>query len=273
MNVGMILGRKQSYTNEKKDFTTADVVLEGSNIAGTMYMGPKSYDGLKAIGHHYEKIVNFGFFGIFSKWLFIALKWLNGLIGNYGWSIILLTILIRLLIYPVSHAGLKSMKEMQRVQPKMKEIQAKYKKYGNDLSKKQEMNKEIQELYKKEGVNPLGGCLPMLLQMPIFFAFWSLLLNVIELRHAGFMFWIHDLSAFDPYYVLPVLMGITQLISQVITPSTGDANQRRMMYLLPIVFTVFLAKAPSGLIVYWTTNNLFQIVQQFLINRSLKEAA
>ncbi|NOY22723.1 MAG: membrane protein insertase YidC, partial [Acidobacteria bacterium] len=117
-----------------------------------------------------------------------------------------------------------------------------------------------------------GGCLPMILQMPIFFAFWSLLLNVIELRHAPFMFWIKDLSAYDPYYVLPVLMGVSQLISQMITPSTGDANQKKMMYALPIVFTVVLATAPSGLIVYWTTNNLFQIVQQILVNRSMKEA-
>ncbi len=267
-----IIGGKQSYRLEKKDIEVSDILLVGNSIEGTLFLGPKDYDVMKTLGNHYEEIVNFGFFGIFAKWLFFALRWINGWIHNYGWSIILLTILIRLLIFPISQSGLKSMKEMQRVQPKMKEIQAKYKKYGKDLTKKQEMNREIQDLYKKEGVSPLGGCLPMVLQMPIFFAFWSLLLNVIELRQAPFMFWIKDLSAFDPYYVLPVLMGVSQLISQIITPSTGDANQKKMMYALPIVFTVVLATAPSGLIVYWTTNNLFQIVQQMLVNRSMKEA-
>ncbi|RLE24020.1 MAG: hypothetical protein DRJ08_01600 [Acidobacteria bacterium] len=267
-----ILGAIKSYKGKKKDLLLSDVLLVGNQISGTIFLGPKDYDVLKKLGHHYAKIVNFGFFGVFAKWLFFALRWINGLVHNYGWSIILLTILIRLLIFPVSQAGLRSMKDMQRVQPKMKEIQAKYKKFGKDLTKKQEMNREIQELYKKEGVSPLGGCLPMILQMPIFFAFWSLLLNVIELRHAPFMFWIQDLSAYDPYYVLPVLMGVTQLISQMITPSTGDANQKKMMYALPVVFTVVLATAPSGLIVYWTTNNLFQIVQQMLVNRSMKEA-
>ncbi|MCK5879268.1 MAG: membrane protein insertase YidC [Holophagae bacterium] len=267
-----IIGGKQSYRLEKKDIEVSDILLVGNSIEGTLFLGPKDYDVMKTLGNHYEEIVNFGFFGIFAKWLFFALRWINGWIHNYGWSIILLTILIRLLIFPISQSGLKSMKDMQRVQPKMKEIQAKYKKYGKDLTKKQEMNREIQDLYKKEGVSPLGGCLPMVLQMPIFFAFWSLLLNVIELRQAPFMFWIKDLSAFDPYYVLPVLMGVSQLISQIITPSTGDANQKKMMYALPIVFTVVLATAPSGLIVYWTTNNLFQIVQQMLVNRSMKEA-
>lgn len=267
-----IIGAKKSYKEEKKEIEVSDIILVGKSIEGTLFLGPKDYDVMKDLGNNYEKIVNFGFFGVFAKWLFFALRWINGWIHNYGWSIILLTILIRLLIFPVSQAGLKSMKDMQRVQPRMKEIQAKYKKYGKDLTKKQEMNREIQDLYKKEGVSPLGGCLPMILQMPIFFAFWSLLLNVIELRQAPFMFWIKDLSAYDPYYVLPVLMGVSQLISQIITPSTGDANQKRMMYALPIVFTVVLATAPSGLIVYWTTNNLFQIVQQMLVNRSMKEA-
>ncbi len=267
-----IFGKTQSYKGEKKDLKLSDVLVSGQQIQGTVFLGPKDYDLLKKLGHHFDKIVNFGFFGVFAKWLFFALRWINGWVHNYGWSIILLTILIRLLIFPISQAGLKSMKDMQRVQPKMKAIQEKYKKYGKDLTKKQEMNREIQELYKKEGVSPLGGCLPMILQMPIFFAFWSLLLNVIELRHAPFLFWIRDLSAYDPYYVLPVLMGLTQLISQMITPSTGDANQKKMMYALPIVFTVVLATAPSGLIVYWTTNNLFQIVQQALVNKSMKEA-
>ncbi len=267
-----ILGFHQSYKGKEKNLLLSDLLITGKNIVGTIFIGPKDYDVLKKLGHGYDKIVNFGFFGVFAKWLFFALRWINGWVHNYGWTIILLTISIRLLIFPISQAGLRSMKDMQRVQPKMKEIQAKYKKYGKDLTKKQEMNREIQELYKKEGVSPLGGCLPMVLQIPIFFAFWSLLLNVIELRQASFIFWIKDLSAYDPYYVLPILMGVSQLISQMITPSTGDATQKKMMYALPVVFTVLLATAPSGLIVYWTTNNIFQIVQQMLVNRSMNEA-
>ncbi|NOZ13854.1 MAG: membrane protein insertase YidC, partial [Acidobacteria bacterium] len=267
-----IIGLHQSYKGEKKDLLLSDLVIVGKSFSGTVFIGPKDYEILKKLGHNYDKIVNFGFFGLFAKWLFFALRWINGWVHNYGWTIILLTIFIRLLIFPISQAGLRSMKDMQRVQPKMKEIQAKYKKYGKDLTKKQEMNREIKELYKKEGVSPLGGCLPMVLQIPIFFIFWSVLLNVIDLRQAPFIFWIKDLSTYDPYYVLPVLMGVSQLVSQMITPATGDETHKKMMYALPIVFTVLLATAPSGLIVYWTTNNIFQIVQQMLVNRSMKEA-
>ena len=265
---------RREYTDGEKQIGLSSVLVGGANtISGKLYLGPKHYDSMKALGQGLEKIVNFGFFGVFAKWLFFGLKAVNNWVGNYGWTIVLLTILIRILLFPLNQASLKSTRKMQTVQPKIKAIQQKYKKYGSDMTMKQKMNQEIAELYKKEGVNPLGGCLPMLLQMPIFFAFWSLLLNAIELRHAPFMLWIRDLSAHDPYYVLPILMGLSQLISQIITPSTGDPNQKRMMYLLPIVFTVILAYAPSGLILYWTTNNIFQILQQLLINRKMAAAA
>ena len=260
--------KRRRYMEEDKELGLSSVLISaGDSISGRAYLGPKHYDSMKELGDGLESIVNFGFFGIFAKWLFFGLKAVNNWVGNYGWTIVLLTVVIRILLFPLNQASLKSTRKMQTVQPKIKAIQQKYKKYGNDMSMKQKMNQEIAELYKKEGVNPLGGCLPMLLQMPIFFAFWSLLLNAIELRHAPFMLWIRDLSAHDPYYVLPILMGLSQLISQIITPSTGDVNQKRMMYMLPIVFTVILAYAPSGLILYWTTNNLFQIGQQLLINR------
>ncbi len=267
-------GHTRTYKSDGDEFKLATLLITMSDSwQGDLYFGPKNYDEMKALGLGYERIVNFGFFGIFAKWMFLALKAINGWVGNYGWSIILLTVLIRIFLFPLNQASLKSTKKMQGIQPKIKEIQAKYKKYGNDMSMKQKQNQEIAELYKKEGVNPLGGCLPMLLQMPIFFAFWSLLLNAIELRHAPFLGWIQDLSAHDPYFVLPIMMGLSQLISQVITPATGDANQRRMMYLLPIVFTVILAYAPSGLILYWTTNNIFQILQQLLLNRKMPATA
>jgi len=265
--------RVHSYHDGEKPYQLAEAAIQvPASGAVRVYMGPKRYHELKALGNHYEKIVDFGFFGVFAKWLFFALKWMNNWIGNFGWTIVVLTLLMRILLFPLNQAGLKSMKKMQTIQPKIKAIQEKYKKFGSDMAMKQKMNQEMQELYKSEGVNPLGGCLPMLLQMPIFFAFWSLLLNAIELRHAPFMLWIQDLSAHDPYFVLPVLMGATQLVSQVITPSTGDKNQKRMMYVLPIVFTVVLAYAPSGLIVYWTTNNIAQIFQQILINRATEAA-
>ena len=266
--------KRREYQSGEDHFGLSSVLVGGaSTITGTAYLGPKHYDSMKDLGNGLEKIVNFGFFGIFAKWLFFGLKGMNKWVGNYGWTIVLLTVLIRLFLFPLNQASLKSTRKMQTVQPKIKAIQQKYKKYGNDMTMKQKMNQEIAELYKKEGVNPLGGCLPMLLQMPIFFAFWSLLLNAIELRHAPFMLWIQDLSAHDPYYVLPVLMGLSQLVSQIITPTGGDPNQKRMMYMLPIVFTVILAYAPSGLILYWTTNNIFQILQQVLINRKATAAA
>lgn len=267
-------GGTRSYTSNGDEFLLATMLIDmADEWQGNLYFGPKHFDDLKALGLGYEKIVNFGFFGIFAKWMFLALKTMNKWVGNFGWSIVLLTILIRIFLFPLNQASLKSTKKMQAIQPKIKEIQAKYKKYGNDMSMKQKQNQEIAALYKEEGVNPLGGCLPMLLQMPIFFAFWSLLLNAIELRHAPFLGWIQDLSTHDPYFVLPIMMGLTQLISQVITPATGDPNQKRMMYLLPVVFTVILAYAPSGLILYWTTNNIFQILQQLLLNRKMPAAA
>jgi len=262
----------KKYSEGEDEYSLSDLIFKapkGQNFS--VFIGPKQYEVLKSFGRGYEKTVNFGFFGLFGKWLFFFLRWLNGFVHNYGWSIVIMTIIIRALLFPLNQMSMKSMKKMGELQPKIKEIQAKYKKYGSDNTMKMKMNQEIAELYKKEGVNPAGGCLPMLVQMPVFFAIWGVLLSLIDLQNAPFIFWITDLSSKDPYYVLPVLMGVTQFISQLITPTTGDKNQKMMMYAMPVVITAMLANAPSGLMVYWTTNNLFQVVQQLIINYQSKK--
>jgi YidC/Oxa1 family membrane protein insertase len=262
----------QKYFEGEHEFSLSDLIFKAPNgQVFSIFMGPKQYEVLKSFNRGYEKTVDFGFFGLFGKWLFFFLRWINGFVHNYGWSIVIMTIIIRAFLFPLNQMSMKSMKRMGELQPKIKEIQAKYKKYGSDNTMKMKMNQEIAELYKKEGVNPAGGCLPMLVQMPVFFAIWGVLLSLIDLQNAPFIFWITDLSSKDPYYVLPVLMGATQFISQLITPTTGDKNQKMMMYAMPVVITVMLANAPSGLMVYWTTNNLFQVVQQLIINYQSKK--
>ncbi|BBB33484.1 preprotein translocase subunit YidC [Thermotomaculum hydrothermale] len=263
-----------SYKEGDKTYSVCSLKasLKGS-FKGKFYLGPKEYERLGALGKSYKELVNFGWFGAFGKWLFILLKWINKFVGNWGWSIVIFTILVRIVLFPLNSAGLKSAQKMKDLQPKVKAIQEKYKKYGNDMTMKAKMNQELQELYKKEGVNPLGGCLPMLIQIPIFFAIYSLLLNIIDLRMAPWIGWIKDLSAHDPYFVLPIAMGVTQLIVQLLTPATGDKNQQRMMLIMPIVITFVLIYAPSGLLLYWTTNNIFQIFQQLILNKQMKMAA
>ncbi len=263
-----------NYKEGKKEYSVCSLSASlKKKLSGQFYLGPKEYERLGELGQSYKELVNFGWFGAFGKWLFILLKWLNRFVGNWGWSIVIFTILVRIVLFPLNSAGLKSAQKMKDLQPKVKAIQEKYKKYGNDMTMKAKMNQELQELYKKEGVNPLGGCLPMLVQIPIFFAIYSLLLNIIDLRMAPWILWIKDLSAYDPYFVLPIAMGVTQLIVQLLTPATGDKNQQRMMLIMPIVITFVLIYAPSGLLLYWTTNNIFQIFQQVILNKQMKIAA
>ncbi len=249
-----------------------------------LYAGPKEYDSLKALHVGLENIIDFGFFSIIALPLFWILKLFYKLIGNYGWSIVLLTTLVRIPFIPLVNKSQKSMKKMQAIQPKMAEIREKYKKDP------QRMQKETMELYKTHKVNPLGGCLPMLLQIPVFFALYKILLISIELRSAPFMLWIKDLSAPDTLFgyiplsfpliggfavgPLPILMGITMLIQQKMTPTSMDPAQNKMMMLMPIIFTFMFLNFASGLVVYWLMNNVFSITQQFYVNRKLaKEAA
>lgn len=220
------------------------------------YAGPKEESSLKKINDKLTASIDYGWFHFISKPLLMIMNFFNKFTKNYGISIILLTILIKIAFFPLSHKSYKSMKEMQKLQPKMEELR---KKYAND---REAFNREMMLLYRRHGVNPVSGCFPILVQIPFFIALYQALMHAIELRHAPFFGWIKDLSSYDPYYITPVLMGITMLIQQIMTPSSGDPTQKKMMYILPIVFTFMFLKFPSGLVLYWLVNNLFSILQQ-----------
>jgi YidC/Oxa1 family membrane protein insertase len=235
-----------------------------------IYIGPKSQRDLNAVpGADLSGVIDFGtYLGILVKPLLISLRWMNQYVGNYGLSIILLTLVLTLMLFPLRLKQIVSMKKMQVLQPKIKEIQERYKRYKASDPKKAEMNKEVMAIYKEHGVNPLGGCLPMLLQMPILFAFYRLLSISIELRQAPFAGWLHDLSAKDPYYVLPIVMGITMLISQKMTPSPGqDPVQAKMFMIMPVIFTFFFLNVSAGLNLYFLCSNVFQIAFQKIAER------
>jgi len=245
----------------------------------TLYLGPRDLYILKTLNKNLEKAINFGWFDIIAKPLLVALRFFNQYLSNYGLSIILLTILIKILFWPLTRKSYQSMKEMRKLQPMMAKIREKYK------NNKQEMNKQLMGLYKTYKINPMGGCLPMVVQIPVFFAFYRILPNSIELRHAPFALWINDLSAPErlfsfpftvplmaPPYGIPVLtllMGASMFLQQKMTPMTGDPAQAKMMMLLPIVFTFLFINFPSGLVLYWLVNNILSIAQQYRINRQL----
>jgi len=250
-----------------------------------LFVGPKDYDILKGLGLGLEKLLNFGFFGFIALPLFYAMKFVHRYIGNYGWTIVLLTVVIRILFFPLLYSGQIKMRVMQekmkRVQPKVKALRERYHRLekkeadkgtvGARQKLRQEMNEELMKLYRDEDINPLGsmsGCLPILLQLPILYAFYTILSISIELRRAPFMLWITDLSQKDPYFVTPIIMGGTQLVQQAMTSSSiPDPAQRRIMYLMPIMFTWIFLNFPSGLVLYWLVNNLLGIGQQYLINK------
>jgi YidC/Oxa1 family membrane protein insertase len=228
-----------------------------------LFAGPKDHGRLASLDLGLEHIIDFGFFSIIARPLFWILKFFYRYIGNYGWAIVLLTIVVRVPFIPILNRGQRSMKKLQELQPKMNELKEKYKKDP------QKMQAEMMELYKKYKVNPMGGCLPMLLQIPFFFALYKVLLVAIELRGAPWIFWIADLSAKDPYYVLPLVMGATMVLQQKMTPSTMDPKQAKMMMLMPVVFTFMFLNFASGLVLYWLVNNVLGIAQQFYNNRQL----
>ena len=244
-------------------------VQSAANASYLMYIGTKELQVLEDSGHDLVRLIDYGWFG--NKFAFLvkpilkALNYFYGLTGNYGWSIIFLTCIIKLLFSPLSHKSFKSMKGMQKIQPYVKIIQQRNK------DNRQKMNEELLDLYKKNRVNPLGGCLPMLLQIPVFIALYHALFFSIELRGAPFMLWIQDLSVSDPYYVTPVLMGATMFLQQKMTPMMGDPIQQKIMMFLPIVFTFLFLTFPAGLVIYWTVNNLLTISQQFYIYKIAKD--
>lgn len=270
--------REPSDNEEDRSREMELLVFPGAEtLVGDSYWGAKELDRLAALPGGLDQTVDLGMFAFISRPLLIALKWIyRNMFHNYGWSIVLMTVLIKLLLFPLTHKSQVSMQKMQQLNPKMQAIRGKYRpklrdKHGRANPEAQrKMNQEIMELYKVEGVNPAGSCLPLLLQMPVFFAFYNLLRTAGELRGAPWLGWIQDLSAADPYYVLPIVMGASWFIQQKITPMAGDPNQRRMMMFMPIIFTFFFLGLPSGLVLYWMTNNLLTLVQQLLYRRFQK---
>jgi len=232
-----------------------------------LYVGPKQFDLLRAADPELVRAINFGMFAWMVVPLLSALKWLFGFLGNYGWAIIALTILLNLVLFYPRHRSVVAMRKMQAIQPEMKAIQDRYANLKATDPAKQKMNTEVMNLYRERGVNPASGCVPMLLTMPVLLAFYSLLSMSIELRGAPFVGWIHDLSAPDPYFVIPLLMGITMFWQQKISPTSADPTQQRVMMIMPIMFTAMMAFSPSGVVLYWTVSQLWAIGQQYLTNR------
>ena len=237
----------------------------------TLFIGPKDYIQLGELGMDLKKAVDFGFFGPITKALFFALREFYKFTTNYGWAIVLITILIKIIFTPFTQMSFASMKKMQQMQPEMKKIQEKYAKMKSDDPRKQSMNTEVMALHKRYGVNPLGGCLPMLLQMPVLFAFYTLLSNAIELRGAPFALWLQDLSRPDPIWVTPVLMGATMFLQQKMTPAT-DPMQKNMMYIMPVMFTYISLNLPSGLVLYWLLSNVLAIAHQYYFQQQQQKA-
>ncbi len=230
------------------------------------YIGPKNYKDLKAIAPQLTDVVEYGIITFFAKPLFLLLSWLFGIFANWGWAIIGLTLIVRIILYPLTYKGMVSMQKLKDLTPKMKEIQEKYK------GDAQKMQLHIMEIYKKHKVNPMGGCLPLLLQIPVFFAIYRVLYNAVELKDAAWLLWIKDLSAMDPYFILPILMGGSMYLQQKVSPTTfNDPMQEKVFKFLPLVFTIFLITFPAGLMLYWTVNNIFSIIQQVLINKVMEK--
>ncbi|HCG72392.1 MAG TPA: hypothetical protein DE038_03700, partial [Nitrospina sp.] len=256
-----VQGTKAGVVYKEKDQVFVGLEYESVQSAATashiFYAGTKELEILEEKGNHLVRMIDYGWFG--NKFAFLVkpllkvLAYFYGVTQNYGWSIIFLTIIIKLLFFPLTHKSFKSMKGMTKIQPYVKVIQERNK------DDRKQMNEELLELYKKHKVNPVGGCLPMLLQIPVFIALYHALFFSIELRGAPFIGWITDLSVADPYYVTPVLMGITMFLQQRMTPSIGDPMQQKIMMFLPIVFTFLFVSFPAGLVIYWTVNNMLTI--------------
>jgi YidC/Oxa1 family membrane protein insertase len=236
------------------------------DLALSGYIGPKYVDRLRAIHPELTAAVEYGFFTFLSKPLFAVLEWIYSLIPSWGWSIVIFTLLVKIVLFPLSHKGMVSMSKLKDLAPKMKELQERYK------DDKQKLQLHMMELYKKHGANPLGGCLPLLLQIPIFFAIYRVLLNAIELKGAQWLY-IGDLSMKDPFFILPILMGATMWFQQRITPSNfTDPMQAKLFKWLPVIFTVFFLFFPAGLVLYWLMNNIVSIAQQWFVNRQMERA-
>lgn len=252
---------------------------QGEELQFRAYLGSKDYSYLADLPYGLQKTVRWGdWLGVLVKPLYLILGWIHAnVVSNYGFAIMLVTLLIRLVFFPLTHKSQTSMTKMQLLNPKIQAVRSKYKPKMRDkqgrpnVEAQRQMNEEVMAIYKTAGVNPAAGCLPILLQMPVFFAFYRLLTNSVELRGADWILWIKDLSGPDPYFLLPLLMGVTSVLVQRMTPAPPDPMQRRLMQMMPIMFTAFAIYFPSGLVVYWMTNNVLTMAQQSLINR-MKES-
>ncbi|MDP9361891.1 MAG: membrane protein insertase YidC, partial [Acidobacteriota bacterium] len=256
--------------NEKRREVYAGVnATPDGVVTGAAFFGPKEATVVDRYG--FEKTLQLGVFGIIARFFLAALLWLNRFTRNYGFAIIVLTIIIKVVLYPLQHKWIVSMKKMQKLQPKMEAIKARYKKAKTDPDQRQKMNTETMKLYQQEGINPAGGCLPFVLQIPILWGFYGLLTHAIELRGAPFMLWIHDLSMKDPYYITPALMTITMFAQQAITPTTADPAQKRMFMIMPLIMGWIFKEFPTGVVLYWLMQNVLTIAQQLIMNKYWKD--
>jgi YidC/Oxa1 family membrane protein insertase len=222
---------------------------------------------MEAVAPGLDLTRDYGWLAIIAQPMFLILSWIHTVVGNWGWTIIIFTVLIKLAFYKLSETSYRSMANLRKLTPR---IQALRDRYGDD---KQRLNQAMMEIYQKEKINPLGGCLPILVQIPFFIALYWVLLESVELRQAPWILWIQDLSEKDPYFVLPLLMGVTMVVQQKLSPPPPDPMQAKIMMILPIVFTVFFAFFPAGLVLYWFVNNLLSIGQQWMITRSIEAGA
>lgn len=271
---------KDQLTGAQKDMPREYLIVlrpEGDRLALLSYWGSKQYERLKAMPYGLERSVQWGTLGIIARPLLVGLRWIyDHIVANYGWAIIVMTVLIKLLLLPLTHTSMVSMRKMQALNPKIQAIRERYRPKMRDkqgrpnMEMQRKMNEEVMAVYRQEGVNPAGGCLPLLLQMPILFAFYRLLTTAVELRGAPWLLWIRDLAVADPYYVLPIVMGATQFLQVRLGPQTPDPVQRRMFMFMPIAMTFFFLGFPSGLVLYWLTNNVLTIVQQSVYNHLRK---
>jgi YidC/Oxa1 family membrane protein insertase len=269
--------QREFYTRKIGDgLYSAGMLLPVGNIAPNavtqitvpMYAGPQDQDTLRTLAKDLNRVVDYGVFTVIAAPMFWLLNFFHNLIGNWGWSIIAMTLLIRIVFYPLNAAAARSMAKMRVVAPRLKALQEQYK------DDKQQMQMKMMEMYRQEKINPLGGCLPLLIQMPFFIALYWVLLSAAELRYAPWLGWITDLSAPDPWYLLPVLYAVTAFLQMRLSPMPiSDPTQKRMMQAMPVVFSILFIFFPSGLVLYWLSSNLLQIAQQWHMNRVLEREA
>ncbi len=239
---------------------------QSDSFSSRLYVGPKEQETLADLAPGLELTVDYGMLTVIAKPLFWVMNWFHGLVGNWGWAILMVTLVIKLIFFPLSAASYRSMANMRKFAPKMQQLKERY---GDD---RQRMSQAMMELYKKEKINPLGGCLPMIVQIPVFIALYWVLLESVELRQAPFILWVQDLSIKDPYYILPLLMGVSMFIQQKLNPAPPDPIQAKVMMALPIIFTLFFAFFPAGLVLYWLANSVLSVAQQWYITAKIDKA-